>query len=263
MYLPYKKIYSIICRFYSEILTLLENLFLRIDSRTKYAIDENGFIKINKNSELEISKKKFDFIYKDNQEILYSNKYQKKLILSEDSLKAVIRSIFDRQFCDFLTSKTGFKYTIDFFGAYQNLPIPEKDKNQSWYANHYHLDKPNSKNMLKMFIPMSNIDIENGPLELLDIHQTKKYLYKKRNIDDVEKIYLVGDLGDIFLCKLNLCLHKARIPKEGKTTKLIMLQLNPSRKWYVNSKIYVRQFKREPKFTSLGNKFTDRIPLIL
>ena len=198
MFISYKKIYSIICRLYSEILTLLENLFLRIHSRSKFAIEEDGFMRINKNTGLEISNKKFDFIYSNNQEILYSNKYQKKLILSEDNLNSVIRSIFDRQFCEFLTSTTGFKYTIDFFGAYQNFFIPEKDRNQSWYANHYHLDKPNSRNMLKMFIPMANIGLEDGPLELLDIHQTKNILCKKKRIDDVDKIYLVGELGDIF-----------------------------------------------------------------
>ena len=63
--------------------------------------------------------------------------------------------INDKQFCNFLSSQTGFKYSVDFFGAYENFPIPKSERNQSWYANQYHLDKPNSKNMLKIFLPIS------------------------------------------------------------------------------------------------------------
>ena len=155
--------------------------------------------------------------------------------------------IFDRQFCNFLTAQTGFKYSVDFFGAYQNFFIPTEHIDKPWYANHYHLDKPNSKNMLKVFIPMSEIGMNDGPLELIDINQIKQYL--------------VGDLGDIFLCKLNICPHKAGVPIDGNKTNLMMIQLNPSRKWHLNAKLYQRQFKREPKFTTLTNKFVRRMLL--
>ena len=101
--------------------------------------------------------------------------------------------------------------------------------------------------MLKVFIPMSVIDINDGPLELIDISRTKQYL--------------VGDLGDIFLCKLNVCPHKAGVPKDGNKTNMIMIQLNPSRRWYLNENLYQRQFKKEPKFTGLTNKFVRRVRL--
>ena len=258
MNLIYRRIYSIICRIYSEILTVLENFFLKREKYFKSTLDKDGFLKIPNSSNLSISKKRFDFILSKKHQSFYSNKYQKKIILSKESLNSVIQIIFEREFCDFLTSQTGFKYTIDFFGAYQNFPIPEVDIDKPWYANHYHLDKPNSKNMLKIFIPMSNIGIDDGPLELMDINQTKQYLLKKKTIKDTKKIYLIGGLGDIFLCKLNVCLHKATIPKNSATTNLIMMQLNPSSGWFINSNIYKRQFNKEPKFTSLVNKFERR-----
>ena len=177
----------------------------------------------------------------------YSNKYQKKIIVSQKNLDLIIKLIFDGQFRNFLTLQTGFKYSVDFFGAYQNLHIPKKYIDKPWYANHYHLDKPNSKNMLKLFIPLSKISMNDGPLELIDFNQTKQYL--------------VGDLGDVFLCKLNLCPHKAGVPKVGNKTNLVMVQLNPSTKWHVNENLYQRQFKKEPKFTSLTNKFVRRVRL--
>ena len=106
---------------------------------------------------------------------------------------------------------------------------------------------------------MSEIEMSDGPLELIDMNQTKQYLIKKKNIEEAKKTYFIGGLGDVFLCKLNVCLHKAKNPIQGHKTNLIMMQLNPSRKWLLNSNIYQRQFKLEPKFTSLTNKFVRRM----
>ena len=243
----YILIYEIICLIYSRVLTVLENIFLRRNLKSKFTLEKDGFLKITRKSKLNISKLRFDFVLNDNEMSFYSNKYQKKIILSQENLSSIIKLIFDRQFCNFLTAQTGFKYSIDFFGAYQNFFIPTEHIDKPWYANHYHLDKPNSKNMLKVFIPMSEIGMNDGPLELIDINQTKQYL--------------VGDLGDIFLCKLNICPHKAGVPIDGNKTNLMMIQLNPSRKWHLNANLYQRQFKREPKFTTLTNKFVRRMLL--
>ena len=243
----YKLIYEIICLVYSRVLTVLENSFLRRNVKSKLSLDKDGFLKITKKSKLNISKQRFDFILNDNEISFFSSNYQKKFILSQDNLNSIVKLIFDGEFCNFLTSQTGFKYSIDFFGAYQNLSIPREHIDKPWYANHYHLDKPNSKNMLKVFIPMTKIGMNDGPLELIDINKKKQYL--------------VGGFGDIFLCKLNVCLHKAGVPKEGNKTNLIMIQLNPSKKWHLNENLYQRQFKREPKFTTLTNKFVRRVLL--
>ena len=101
--------------------------------------------------------------------------------------------------------------------------------------------------MLKVFIPMSEIGMKDGPLQLIDINHKKQYL--------------VGEIGVIFLCKLNVCLHKAGVPQNGHKTNLIMIQLNPSRNWYLNTNLYKRQFKKEPKFSTLTNKFVRRMTL--
>ena len=243
----YNLIYEIICLIYSQVLTVLENIFLRRNFKSKFTLENEGFLKITSKSKLNISKLRFDFVLNYNEMSFYSNKYQKKIVLSQENLSSIIKLIFDRQFCNFLTAQTGFKYSIDFLGAYQNFFIPTEHTDKPWYANHYHLDKPNSKNMLKVFIPMSEIGMNDGPLELIDINQIKQYL--------------VGGLGDIFLCKLNICPHKAGVPIDGNKTNLMMIQLNPSRKWHLNANLYQRQFKREPKFTTLTNKFVRRMLL--
>ena len=243
----YKLIYEIICLSYSRVCTVFENCFLRRNFKSKLTLEKKGFLKITSKSNLNISKQRFDFVLNDNEMNFYSNKYHKKIILSKEKLNSIVKLIFDEEFCNFLTSHTGFKYSIDFIGAYQNFPIPKEHIDKPWYANHYHLDKPNSKNMLKIFIPMSEIGMKDGPLELIDTNRRKQYL--------------VGVLGDVFLCKLNICPHKAGVPQDGNKTNLIMIQLNPSRKWYLNSNLYKRQFKKEPKFTNLTNKFVRRMRL--
>ena len=255
-------IYEVFCRLYSELVTNLECFFLKFSIKEKNSLEKNGYIKFQKKLDLSLKKSLSEIVFSKRNKSIYINKYHKRLILSKENLKKIIDTIFDKQFCNFLSSQTGFKYSIDFFGAYENFPIPKSEINQSWYANQYHLDKPNSKNMLKIFLPISNISIKDGPLELLDIKQTQQYSYSKKSKDVFKKNYFIGDLGDIFLCKLNLCLHKAGVPDEGRSTKLIMLQLNPSRKWYLNSKLYKRQYFREPKFTSFLNRFCFRKPLI-
>ncbi|OUL43798.1 hypothetical protein B0W81_01900, partial [Prochlorococcus sp. HOT_208_60] len=102
-----------------------------------------------------------------------------------------------------------------------------------------------------------------GPLEVLSIDQTKKYFSTQKSNKNLGKFYMLGVLGDFFLCKLNLCMHKAGIPDRGKTIKLIMIQLNPSGNWFINSRLHKRQYLREPKFTSLGNKFVGRKKLMI
>ena len=37
-----------------------------------------------------------------------------------------------------------------------------------------------------------------------------------------------------------------------------MIQLNPSDAWYFSDRIYERQFKKEPKFTSFINLFLNK-----
>ena len=243
----YKQIYEFICLVYSRVLTVFENYFIKINFKSKLSLEKDGFLKITSKSKLNISNQRFDFVLNDSEKSFYSNKYQKIIILSQENLNSIIKLIFDEQFCNFLTKQTGFKYSIDYFSAYQNFSIPKEDISRPWYANHYHLDKPNSRNTLKVFIPMSDIGMNDGPLELIDINKKKQYL--------------IGDLGVVFLCKLNICLHKAGIPQNGNKTNLIMIQLNPSSKWYLNANLYQRQFKKETKFTSLTNKFVKRLLL--
>ena len=75
----FKVAYETICLVYSKICTAFENYFFRRNLKSKSPLDKDGFLKITKKSKLNISKRRFDFVLKDNEKSFYSNKYQKKL----------------------------------------------------------------------------------------------------------------------------------------------------------------------------------------
>ena len=108
----FKVVYETICLFYAKICTAFENYFFRRNFKSKSLLDKDGFLKITKKSKLNISKQRFDFVLKYNEKSFYSNKYQKKFILSQEKLNSIVKLIFDRQFCNFLTSLTDLSIVL-------------------------------------------------------------------------------------------------------------------------------------------------------
>ena len=81
----FKVAYETICIVYAKICTAFENYFFRRNLKSKSLLDKDGFLKITKKSKLNISKQRFDFVLKYNEKSFYSNKYQKKFILSQEN----------------------------------------------------------------------------------------------------------------------------------------------------------------------------------
>ena len=241
-------IYKFICTFYSHIIYAIENIFLRVEKIKNRELERKGIKKLNFT---------FDkFILGKEKKIIKNNKYHKRFIFSEKEIYKFLEKLFDKELRNEIKKLTGFNYSIDYFGVYRNFPINSSDRNQGFYANHFHFDKPYSKNLLKIFIPFNNIKKINGPLEVIDKSESKDIKKGIKELSIAKKYYFTGNIGDLFLLKANECLHKAGIPKEGYLTELIMLQLNPSLNWKISRKIYKRQYKIEPKFTNLINLFT-------
>ena len=129
---------------------------------------------------------------------------------------------------------------------------------KGWYANHFHKDKPFSKNTLKIIIPLETINIENGPMEIIDLKNSKKL--NNENLQN-NNFKFTGSKEDLFLFKPNLCFHRAGIPKKNYLRKQLMMQLNPSNKWTFNKSLYIYQSRREPKFPLFAYLFDKKIIL--
>ena len=216
--------------------TFIENIFFQKEKLKMNELLEKGFIK-RKDSKTNLEKNYFIEIKKSNN---FLSKYAVKKNLIPDLIKCVF---VQTNLKDYITSLTGFNYHINFFTAYKTAHIPDDLKNEQIYANTWHKDKPFSKNTLKVIIPLEKINLENGPMEILDINQSKNF-----NKKSINKYLFIGEKNDIFLFLPNLCLHRAGSPEYAKSREQIMFQLNPAKKWSYSEYLFDRQLNLEPKF---------------
>ena len=205
---------------------------------------KDGFELISANTQIN----KFDY-YKENTNI---NKYLRKLIIQENDVDNLIKEFFlKNNLVEIISKKTGFEYRIDFFTAYETFNIPTEMENQKIYANHWHKDKPYSKNTLKVIFPIKEITPSHGGIEIINKSETELIKKKKIFIHEAKKYKMSMNLNEILLFHPNLCWHKAGNPNQNLSRKQIMFQLNPTKKWCFKTNLYSLQKIREPKFPLL------------
>jgi len=245
-----KIIYNLICNIYSIYFTFFENFFLKKKILKKSNLEKKGFDIIKSISNPDI--KLFDTT-----ETLENNKYMKKKILAENNIYKLVNHFFIKnKFYLEISKLTGFNYSIDFMLYYQTFSIPDNLKNQEWYANNWHRDKPFSKNALKVIIPLKDINTkDDGGIKVLSLFQSSEF--KKKKKIDKNFFTMIAKKYDVLLFKPNLCFHKAGNPKNSYVREQLMFQLNPSRNWCVNSNIFYKQKYLEPKFPKFSY-FNDK-----
>jgi hypothetical protein len=241
-----RNIYIFLSSIYTFISTLYENTLFRHSSKNEEFL-ENGFCKIKNLKHFELNNNETS--------LMDVNKYYKRIVLSKFELNKLISFIFiENNIIEKITNKTGFNYSIDFFTAYETSSIESEDKDQGWYANHPHRDLPFSKNMLKLIVPLQKITIKDGPLKI--INKQKSQDYSVNNNIYFESV--TCDISEAFLFHPNSCYHYASSPEPGRRRKQMMFQLNPSRKWEMNEKIYDLQNRIEPKFPFFAYLFHSK-----
>lgn len=235
------KIYEIICFFYKNLFSKIENFIFLNKKKIKKSFNYKF-----------INNVKFRTINYENFEKVQENKYLKKIIFPKEEIKNLILDIFYKEnIAEKITNLTGFNYKIDFFTAYETYHIKGIDIEKPWYANHYHMDKPYSSNMIKLILAFKNITEKDGPLEI-------KFFDKTNKIE--KKLQVTLEKNQIFLFNPVSLLHRASSPKKDKRFQ-IMMQLNPSGSWKVNKNIYYKQKFREPKFPFFYYLFDENCEL--
>ena len=199
------------------------------------------------------------------------NKYLTIRTLSDEKLKSLIEEIFDTRIRKIITEKTGFSFSIDYFIFYDRKYIPLEEKEvptlKQAYSYRWHFDKPNSGNMLKIFLPV-NITYDHGPLEAIDSSLSKK-LRSPKNIKTSEKrTYFLGQKDVIYGLNPTKCLHRDGIPRKENIATQMMFQLNPYKEWVINNNLFRRKtslnnklgiWTTEPKFPFFAYFFDRRI----
>ena len=113
-----------------------------------------------------------------------------KYIFPKDDINNIIEDLFIKNdLSQRISQMTGLNYTVNFFTAYKTITITDLDLDKPWYANHYHIDKPYSKNMIKLFFSFETVNFENGPMMIKDdkvyfgtLEKTKYYFFLQINI---------------------------------------------------------------------------------
>jgi hypothetical protein len=248
---PISFFYFFVTILYNFFFTKYEELFLKKKFFIKdHNLSLEGFCKVSNINIPIIDLKKFD--------VNVVHKYYRRFILNNLQIEELIKNIFIKnKLAEYICNATGFNYSIDYLTAYETLPLEEQEKSGSWYANLPHIDKPFTKNTLKVIIPIQKITKSNGPMHILNINKSK--WPKDILIDDYYQV--ICDLNEVFLFFPNICLHNAGIPENGYVRRQIMIQLNPSKIWQINNNIFYKQKKREPKFPIFSYLFDSRIKL--
>ena len=238
-----KKLYEKICDFYSLTFSSFNFFFLK-DKRI--STNNNIYLKY-------YDKRSINDFLKELKLQKTEERYQRVLIIKKKSLKKLLNFIFTNEFKNYLFKTTGFRYSIDYLFIYQNKFLSEEISHKSVYANKPHYDKPFSKNMLKLIIPIDLPSEREGALIIMnDKNHLKKNLLKENHLP-----FLSPKTGTyIYGFNPRKTYHFALPPKENLSGINIMLQLNPSKNWLINNKIIERQFKIEPNFPELRNIFS-------
>jgi len=228
-------------RIYSSLSTIFEYFFLLKNDRNSHFADV-GYEKLK----LKNSKLKHDIFEK----VIEDNKYFQRKIIKKELIDYFLSYFFlENDNLNYITNVTGYNYSIDFILAYSTLNIEKENQTKAIYANHWHRDKPFSKNTIKIILPIDTINENSGPMEIISIDQSEKYNDQNIGSFDIDGSYkLIGTPEYFFIFKPNICYHRAGNPAPGLIRSQIMMQLNPSKKWEYSQKLYEKQFKLEPKF---------------
>lgn len=133
----------------------------------------------------------------------------------------------------------GAHFHISHIAAYRTTHIQVSDDSKEVYAYRLHYDR-HPVDTLKLFVNLSDVTIDDGALNFFDKKYSQMLLrcgYKERDNygaakdlinSDHNKIHLIGKPGTASLCNTTNCLHKAGIPKPGRTRDLLVISFESS-----------------------------------
>ncbi len=154
-------------------------------------------------------------------------------------VKNIVRSIpnvlelITSDIMDLLYSYYNSHFHISYVSAYRTIHIDENEDPKEVYAYKFHYDR-HITDTLKLFVLLTDVTLDDGPFTFFDRIDSKKILasgYKERDnygrakqmIESGEMTkYLTGKKGTAAICDTTRCLHRAGIPKIGRTRDLLI-----------------------------------------
>lgn len=211
-----------------------------------YNFHHNGFgkLKVNINEGLIKFKNNLSLLEKDNSS--NNNKIDKRqFFVIEENKKLKFKSFLEQSFAPIINNLSLYYKSevniesIKFFRI--NNENDSKMKNKEVYSNFFHQDAY-LFTYIKIFVNLMDISETEGPLEIVSINNSskfiKKFKYKDRNNYKTIKDEMVhkntGKAGDCFLFSSPQCFHKAGIPNNYRDILQVILIASPK----LNNKNY-------------------------
>lgn len=134
----------------------------------------------------------------------------------------------------------GSYFEPDYVQAYRNYHVPDEIVRETEvFSNYWHTDQE-PIDFVKLFVTLSDVSEEHGPLHLTSRDDTRKIVNFSFNrtedgvsggvIDEKAGNLLraTGPTGSTFLANTNYLLHRAGVPEKGKHRDMLVIRLSPS-----------------------------------
>lgn len=181
--------------------------------------------------------------------------YQLVQFYNQEDINLIANSvILNSEIQALLLRSYGMKYSVDYIFSSKNSSFPKNLSSFSIYSNTFHKDMLFSSNIIKMFVALEDITELQGPTEWIGKRESmniKNLSHPEIKFKITEKF--IGSKGDAVLLNPNTNVHRAGVPDENKTRSQLMIQLNPSKNWSTNIRLYERQFSLEENLPLLRN----------
>lgn len=195
--------------------------------------------------------------------------FTEKIIIQKESLIQFAQEILkNEEIRDRLSRYSTGKFSCDFITFYRTLPLPKEQKDQQFYANHWHTDSLLTSNCVKIFLLPELLDSDQGPFKAFDLDSTRQlqrqgFFRGGRIPDNVkldnEPLVFDGSLSRALLSRTNVCMHAAGIPVDENHRDQLMIQLNPSKHWGYREDLYEVQYEREPTLAFIKNRSRPQV----
>lgn len=154
---------------------------------------------------------------------------------TKNEIGSAFRYIVEEQ-KEFITSYVGKQFLHKGVLAWRNYPIDKNFENFDVYSNVWHQDSHDGNRLLKIFILLQDVSIEDGPFTFLSEKDTRKNwgnLRKRYHMDTSEhtKSYLeeqhaTGSFGDYIILDTARSAHRATVPAASRD--MAQLTMYPS-----------------------------------
>lgn len=212
----------------------------KIENEEIYNFHNKGYGKLKINLNEGLNKFKDSFKISENKKSVPSQKIDKRqYFVVEQNKRLEFKSFLESSLSSTINDLSKYYKSNVAINNVQIFRIKNENnleiQNKEVYSNYFHQDAY-LFTYIKIFVNLMDISETEGPLEIVSINNSskfiKKFKYKDRNkykyVEDPIVYKNTGKVGDCFLFSSAQCFHKAGIPNKHRDIMQIILLASPN-----------------------------------